>query len=61
MEEIIEHPDGNITLEELQNDIDEWLKTHSPDELGFTAKTIQALINKISELSTTCDNLAYSI
>lgn len=49
---VINHPDGVVTLQEIQNDVDAW-KTYSafnPDAWGFTAKTVQALIDKIVEL-----------
>lgn len=46
---VINHPDGVVTLQEIQNDVDAW-KTYSafnPDAWGFTAKTVQALIDEI--------------
>jgi len=48
---IINHPDGNVTLQEIQNDVNVAILRYGSNELAFTAKTVQALIDKINTLS----------
>jgi len=48
---IINHPDGNVTLQEIQNDVNVAILRYGSNEFAFTAKTVQALIDKINTLS----------
>lgn len=50
-ETIIKHLDGDITLGQLQKDVNAWnyIKGDT-NSFGFTSKTVQSLIDKIIEL-----------
>lgn len=47
---VIKHPNGNITLGDIQKDIFIWNESNARDTYGFTSSTVQALIDKIIEL-----------
>lgn len=48
---VINHPDGIITLMDLQLNVRAWNNNiDNKNAFGFTSKTVQALINKIIEL-----------
>ena len=46
---IIKHPDGDISLVELQNDVDAAKAKGLTNQWAFTPETVQALINYIIE------------
>lgn len=50
-ETIIHHPDGDCKLEDIQKDVIAWQNNCGDNTFGFTSKTVQALIDKIIELT----------
>lgn len=51
----INHPDGEISLQELQKDVDTAISISGQNHHCFTPKTVQSLIYKIIELQKALD------
>lgn len=47
---IINHPNGDCSLGEIQKDVTAWTAMQGNDTFGFTSKTVQALIDTIISL-----------
>lgn len=54
---LINHPQGVITLKELQEDVNIAQKRIGSHEFAFTTQTVQALIDRIIKDSETIDGL----
>jgi hypothetical protein len=50
---IIKHPQGDVSIQELQNDVNKARDIYGNNQYAFTPMTVQALIDKIIELNNT--------